>query len=119
MLNSLTTPPFQISLAGNNFNEFNPEVFKYLPQLADLDLSDCDFSRLWTRKVAPKTFPSLKYLNVSNNVLNKLSPADFNVSVVKFLIITANTFSFYSTCRNWPSWTCLKIPCTATRTSSR
>lgn len=71
---------FQLSLAGNNFNEFNPSTFEHLPKLVDLDLSDCDFSQLWTKKIAPKTFPSLKYLNVSNNVLKKLSPTDFNVS---------------------------------------
>lgn len=70
----------QLSLAGNNFNEFNPSTFEHLPKLTDLDLSDCDFSRLWTKKIEPKTFPSLKYLNVSNNVLKELSPKDFNVS---------------------------------------
>lgn len=61
-----------------------------MPKLVDLDLSDCDFSQLWTKKIAPKTFPSLKYLNVSNNVLKKLSPADFNVSILGSLLWKTN-----------------------------
>ena len=94
----------QLNLAGNPLEILSSKLFLSTEHLTELDLSDCDLTKLWhdssARLRGDNLLTNLKFLNVSNNDIKNIFPSDLAVSYSHFL----EQFKFVLICTNFISF---------------
>lgn len=76
----------QLNLGGNPLEILSSKLFLSTEHLSELDLSDCDLTKLWhdssAKLRADNLLANLKFLNVSNNDIQNIFSSDLAVSFI-------------------------------------
>lgn len=93
-----------LNLAGNPIARLDAKLFHNSRAITSIDLSFCKLEQLWKQPVKGK-IPSLSQLNLANNSLTAISPADLQViASIRVLDLSNNPIKCDETLRDAITW---------------